>query len=120
VSQADRITANLPARDFEETCRFYEALGFTCDFRDDGWMMMSRGALELEFFPYADLKPSESWFSACVRVGDLDGLFQAWVPLNLPTEGIPRLQGPAWTIEDGLRMFALIDPNGSSLRCLGE
>jgi catechol 2,3-dioxygenase-like lactoylglutathione lyase family enzyme len=119
VSEHDRITANLPARDFDETRHFYEGLGFDCAYRDNGWMIMSRGALEIEFFPYPDINPFESSFSACIRVADLDRLFQAWLPINLPTEGIPRLQGPAWTIGDELRMFALIDPNGSLLRCLG-
>jgi hypothetical protein len=116
----DRITANLPARDFAETAAFFERLGFGVDFRDDGWMMMSRGPLELEFFPYPDLDPWTSSFSACVRVGDLDQLHAQWLALNLPGAGIPRLQGPPWTIVDELRMFAVIDPNGSLLRCLGE
>ena len=68
----ERVTANLPARDFEETARFYEALGFSVDFRNKGWMILSRGPLEIEFFPHPELKPSESWFS--VRVDNVDAL----------------------------------------------
>lgn len=116
----DRITANLPARDFDETAAFYARLGFRVDLRDADWMMLSRGPLEIEFFPYADLDPFGSAFSACVRVADLDGLYAEYSTLNLPQTGIPRLQGPPWTIVDELRMFALIDPNGSLLRCLGD
>jgi catechol 2,3-dioxygenase-like lactoylglutathione lyase family enzyme len=116
---ADRITANLPARDFNETAAFYQRLGFEVDFRDDGWMMMSRGPLDLEFFSYPDLDPFQSSFSACVRVAALDALYSEWSTLALPTQSIPRLQGPPWAITDDLRMFALIDPNGSLLRCLG-
>jgi catechol 2,3-dioxygenase-like lactoylglutathione lyase family enzyme len=116
----DRITANLPAINLQDTSRFYQHLGFSENFRDNGWMIMNRAGLELEFFPYPDLDPFASSFSACVRVTDLDGLYADWASLELPPIGIPRLQGPAWNITDGLRMFALIDPNGSLLRCLGE
>ncbi len=116
----DRITANLPARDFDETATFYQRLGFALDYRDDAWMMMSRGPLEVEFFPYPDLAPFQSSFSACVRVADLDRLYADIAALRLPQAGIPRLQGPPWTVVEDLRMFALIDPNGSLLRCLGE
>lgn len=113
----DVVTANLPARDFGETASFYERLGFQVEFRDEGWMILSRGPLEIEFFPHPDLNPRDSWFSACVRVGDVDGLHQAWSKAGLPTHGIPRLTAPqneAW----GFRMFALVDPNGSLLRCM--
>jgi catechol 2,3-dioxygenase-like lactoylglutathione lyase family enzyme len=114
---ADRITANLPAKDFAATASFYQDLGFTVDFQDEGWMILSRGELELEFFPHPDLAPSDSWFSACVRVADVDALHRAWSQVGIPEQGIPRLTAPrdeAW----GLRMFALVDPNGSLLRCM--
>ncbi|WBQ13958.1 hypothetical protein L2D00_04555 [Hyphomonadaceae bacterium BL14] len=47
----ERISANLPAIDFAATVAFYERLGFAVDFRDAGWMILSRGPLEIEFFP---------------------------------------------------------------------
>ncbi len=56
----DRITANLPARGFDETAAFYEALGFEVEFKGETWMVMSRGSLEVEFFPHPELAPSES------------------------------------------------------------
>ena len=80
-------------------------------------MIMSRGDLELEFFPHPDISPSSSWFSACVRVADLDGLHRAWSVAGLPTQGIPRMTEPR-DEPFGLRMFALVDPNGSLIRCL--
>ena len=113
----DRITANLPARSFTATAQFYERLGFQVDFRDEGWMIMTSGSLELEFFPHPDLEPAASWFSACVRVDDVDALHRAWSAAALPAHGIPRLTPPAdepW----GMRMFALVDENGSLLRCM--
>jgi hypothetical protein len=115
----DRITANLPARDMDETAAFYQAFGFAVGFKDDGWMILTRGALELEFFPHSDLNPRESCFSACIRVDDLDALYAGFAKAGLPTDcwSMPRISEPK--VEPfGLRMFALIDPNGSLLRCI--
>jgi hypothetical protein len=114
----DRIVANLPSRNLSETEAFYQRLGFITKFKDDGWMIMLRGSLELEFFPYPDLEPTESSFSACVRVSDVDALYQDWTTAGLPTKGIPRLTPPQnepW----GLRQANLIDCDGSLLRILG-
>ena len=113
----DVITANLPARNFDETARFYERLGFQIGFQDEGWMILSRGSLEIEFFPHPELEPHTSWFSACVRVADVDRLYRDWSSAGLPDHGIPRMTAPLdepW----GFRMFALVDPNGSLLRCM--
>jgi len=116
---SDRITANLPARSFDDTERFYRALGFDTRFRDEGWMILGRGSLELEFFPHPELVAAQSWFSACVRVADVDALFDDWAAIGLPQEGIPRLGMPA-DEPFGFRMGVVIDPNGSLLRCLSE
>ncbi len=114
-----RVTANLPAINLGATEAFFAALGFETGFRDDGWMILARGPLEIEFFPYPDLDPYQSSFSACVRVIELDALFQTWLAAGLPRQGIPRLTVPKRE-PFGLRMFALVDPNGSLLRCIEE
>ena len=115
----DRITANLPASSTNDTAAFYERLGFVVAFKDDGWLIVKRGSLELEFFAHPELEPRTSWFSACVRVDDLDGLYAAFQSAGLPSDcaSVPRLTPPV--IEDhGMRIFALIDLNGSLLRCI--
>ncbi len=113
----DRITANLPSRSFDLTAAFYRALGFRVVHRDAAWMGMDRDGMELEFFPHPGLDPARSWFSACAWVADLDALHRAWRASALPAEGIPRMTAPA-EIAPGLRMFALVDLDGSLLRCL--
>ncbi len=119
---ADRITANLPSRDFAATAAFYAALGFTETFRDDGWMILRRGPLELEFFPHPELVPGESWFSACIRVDDVDALHADWLKAGLPGDrrAIPRLTGFFKPAGAAPRMFALVDADGSLLRCMGN
>ena len=113
----DRITANLPARSLDATAAFYARLGFDPAFKDGGWMILRRGALEVEFFPNPDLDPATSAASACVRVADLDRLHAEWLTAGLPAQGVPRMtiprDGPF-----GFRIFALVDEDGNLLRCL--
>lgn len=116
---ADRITANLPSRDFAVTSAFYAALGFTERYRGDTWMILERGPLEVEFFAHPGLDPWTSDHSACVRVDDPDGLRAAWARSGVPEamRGIPRLT-PFWKEAGVPRMFALVDADGSLLRVL--
>lgn len=113
----DRITANLPARSLDRAAAFYARLGFEVAFKDEGWMILRRGPLEIEFFPHPGLDPTSSAASACVRVADLDRLHADWHAARLPTQGIPRLTAPR-DEPFGFRMFALVDEDGNLLRCL--
>ena len=116
---ADRITANLPARDMAATSAFYARLGFTERFRDDGWMILAKGALVLELFHHPDCDPKSSWFSACIRVDDPDALLKEWQDAGLPSDhmSIPRLTG-FFRHGSAPRMFALVDEDGSLLRVI--
>jgi catechol 2,3-dioxygenase-like lactoylglutathione lyase family enzyme len=117
----DRVTANLPARDFDATEAFYARLGFAPTYRGDDWMILTRGSLEIEFFHAPGLDPWTSWHSACIRVDDLAVLWDSFLPAGLTDDplAIPRLT-PARLILPGLQMFALVDCNGSLLRFLGK
>ena len=116
-----RITANLPSRDFDRTEAFYGRLGFQVAFRNATWMILERDGQQVEFFPHPDLVPTESWFSACLRVADLDRLHADWVALELPGDpaAIPRLT-PAFEPDGAPRMFALIDPDGLLWRVMEQ
>ncbi len=116
---ADRATPNLPSRDFTATEEFYAALGFARDWRDDGWMILSRGDLLLEFFPFPDLDPATSSFSCCLRLDNLGELYRACVEAGIPEQntGWPRLH-PARREASGLDIAYLIDPDCSLLRLI--
>jgi catechol 2,3-dioxygenase-like lactoylglutathione lyase family enzyme len=115
----DRATPNLPSRDFDATVAFYGQLGFAVGFRDDGWLILTRGDLTLEFFPHPDLDPATSWFSCCLRLHDLGGFYALCLGAGLPEtcRGMPRLHKPALE-ESGLTIGALIDPDGTLLRLI--
>lgn len=116
---ADRATPNLPSRDFTITSDFYGALGFVEQFRDRGWMILARGSLVLEFFPFPDLDPATSSFGSCLRLDDLDTFYDACVAAGVPEthRGWPRLHAPE-VEESGLRIGALVDPDCSLLRLI--
>ena len=117
---ADRVTANLPSADFDRTEAFYGKLGFERGYRDDGWMILARGAFEIEFFPM-NIDPRSSWFSACIRTDDLDGLYAEFEKADIPggPQDIPRMGAPV-AEPPGIRLFYLLDPDGSLIRVIDE
>lgn len=114
---ADLATPNLPSRDFEVTSRFYADLGFEEAWRDDGWMILKKGDLLVEFFHYPDLDPAKSSFSSCFRLRDVRTFFDTVLAAGVPekTAGWPRAHRPR--VEDwGGLVGAVIDPDGSLIR----
>ena len=116
---ADQATPNLPSRDFEATSRFYGALGFVESWRDEGWMILRRGGLTLEFFPYPDLDPLESAFGCCLRLDELERFYSACKAAGLleNPSGQPRLNQPS-VESSGLRIAYMIDLDGSLIRMI--
>lgn len=117
----DRVTANLPSRDFDATETFYARLGFARHWRDETWMNLSRGPFEIEFFPHPDLDPNQSWFSACLRARDFLGLHAEWRGLGLAEHGdtLPRISPEITDFGHGIpRMFFLHDVDGSLWRVM--
>ncbi|UTT62236.1 bleomycin resistance protein [Microcella humidisoli] len=116
---ADHAVPTLPSRDLDATAAFYKKLGFVEQYRDAGWLIMSRGDLTLEFFPHPDLDPSTSDHQANLRVDDLDALHAAFAESGVPlaTIGIPRLT-PIETQQWGARAAFLIDLDGTMLRLI--
>ena len=111
-------TPNLPSNDFDRTEAFYGALGFETRYRDKGWMILKRSDLILEFFPMK-IDPKESWFSACFRVDDLDGLHADFASAPVPDELKPGMRfGDIVTEPHGIRLFYMSDPDGSLIRAI--
>lgn len=115
----DFATPNLPSRDFAATIAFYTRLGFRTEWHDEAWLILSRGTIMLEFFPYPDLYPLSSSFGACLRLDDLDGFYAVARAAGIPVTntGMPRLHPPKlepW----GRRRAALIDPDGTLLHLI--
>ena len=117
----DRATPNLPSRDFETTSRFYAALGFAESWRDEGWMILERGGITLEFFRHPEIDPATSWFSCCQRLDDVQSFFDTVLAVGIPeaTQGWPRAHRPKREPWGGL-VGALIDADGTLVRLIQE
>ncbi len=117
----DRASPNLPSRDLTVTRRFYEGFGFTEQFRDERWMILTRGTVQLEFFVHPELDPADSAFQCTIRVTDLDELWNAVHTSGVPvrTTGRPRLHRPSIQPWGGRAGF-LIDPDGTQLTLIEE
>ena len=116
--RTERSEPILPARSLDETREFYEKLGFDSWHNGRGpweYEIFSRGHLVVHFFLEPGLVPGENDTMCYLRVRDADKLYDEFEHLNLPTQGIPRLNPPAdqpW----GMREFTLVDPSGNLLR----
>ncbi|PXA67165.1 bleomycin resistance protein [Cryobacterium arcticum] len=117
----DRAVPNLPSRDFDATEAFYTAVGFERVFRDAGWMILTRGGLQLEFFPAPDLDPYSSSFMCSLRVADVDALYAAIRRAGVTegTVGMPRLH-PVRMQEWGLRAGYLVDLDGTQIALIEQ
>lgn len=82
-------------------------------------MILKRGGLALEFFPFPDLDPAESSFGSCLRLDDLNSFYELCKTTGLPEArtGIPRLVPPR-TESSGLTIAYLVDPEGSLLHLI--
>ena len=114
---ADQATPNLPSRDYEKTIEFYAGLGFEKGWHDDGWIIMNRGSLMLEFFRYPDLEPAQSSFSCCLRLDDIEAFYHACKAAQVPEQstGWPRVHAPKRE-HSGMTIGYLVDLDGTLLR----
>ncbi|MCK0139180.1 bleomycin resistance protein [Aliiroseovarius sp. F47248L] len=121
-SPEGKITANLPSRNFDTTLAFYDGLGFRLAWRSEGWMIVEKVGMKVEFFPHPDLDPEESWFSACLRLPDVEPLHNEWSQQGISTDttAIPRLTAITEPTDTAPRMFYLVDPDGSLWRVIED
>lgn len=115
----DHATPNLTSRNFAATSGFYAKLQFQEGWRDEGWMILKRGDITLEFFPHPDLDPAKSAHGCCIRLDDLTAFYRVCLDAGVPEQcwGQPRVQPPRKE-DSGLTFGALIDPDGNLLRLI--
>lgn len=117
MQQDDIAIPILPSRSLRETVAFYQRLGFEGDVHsfNNAYAILRRGAIEIHFFTYTELKPAESCAGCYLRVLDVESIYQAFKLAKLPRGGIPRmdtLETKPWA----MREFAIVDPDGNLLR----
>lgn len=114
----------LPCHAINPMLEFYRLLGFEVTYQQskpNSYAVVKRGGIELHFFSMREYVPANSYSTCYVRVGDVDGLYEAFrVGLRghygrVPSAGIPRII-PLKNKAYGVREFIVVDPGGNWIR----
>ena len=100
----------LPAVDLEAAMRFYKGkLGFTEEFRAEGYAALSRDGVEIHLWLCEDRRIAEST-SCRINVQGIDELFE-----ECRERDIVHPNGALVTKPWGLREFTVVDTSGNSI-----
>jgi hypothetical protein len=72
-----------------QSAAFYARLGVEERFHDDGWMVLARAPLKLEFFPWPAIDPRTTIASCCIQVENVDDLHAAFSAAGLSQADAP-------------------------------
>ncbi|MEM7606257.1 MAG: VOC family protein [Myxococcota bacterium] len=105
----------LPSSDFDRTAAFFTKLGFRHVARFPAYLILRRGGAELHFRPAQthELDPSNSHFTAYIRVLNTRSLEAEWESLNLPATGPGSLRKRFVKREWGMTEAYACDPDGA-------
>ncbi|MED2257755.1 MULTISPECIES: VOC family protein [Brevibacillus] len=112
----------FPCRSIDEQLEFYQALGFELTYRQakpNLYACVRHRIVELHFFVWKQLDPSNSYSMCYVHVRDVDAVHKEFCENlknaygKVPSRGFPRITKPNNLVED--RRFNLIDPAGNRL-----
>lgn len=112
------IIPKIPMRDKAKTKAFYtQELGFTivgsADYPD--YLMLQKDQIELHFFAFADLNPSQNYGQVYIRVQDIEALYKHWTAQNVSIHPHAPLSLKPW----GVKEFSILDPD-MNLLTFGE
>ncbi|MBC7310762.1 MAG: hypothetical protein GXY39_00440 [Actinomycetales bacterium] len=116
---ANLATPNMPSSNLNATAAFYASLGFEVAYRDENWMILTGHGMTLEFFLAPGVDPATSAYGACLRLDDVDAFYAVIQAAGIEEtdHGAPRSHSPRLE-PSGLRIGALIDPDGNLLRLI--
>ncbi len=108
------IHPKLPMRDKVLTKNYYvNQLGFQVvgehDF--DGYLMVYKDHVQLHFFEFKDLVPTENYGQVYIRTNDIDALYQSFLAKKISIHPNGQLEIKPW----GQKEFALLDPDNNLL-----
>ena len=107
-----KICPKLPMRNKPETQSYYESLGFVQfggDFEE--YLMMQKDEIEIHFFLFQNLDPSENYGQIYLRTNNIEKQYQFFLDQNIEIHPNGKLQIKPW----GQKEFSLLDPNHNLL-----
>lgn len=108
------IVPKLPMRNKAITRTFYVTqLGFkdigSRDFED--YLLLQKDNIEIHFFLFRDLNPSENYAQVYIRLNNIDSFYQSMLENKTNIHPAGHLQTKAW----GQKEFAMLDPDNNLL-----
>jgi catechol 2,3-dioxygenase-like lactoylglutathione lyase family enzyme len=108
------INPKLPMRDKAATREFYlTKLGFeefgSADF--EGYLMVKKDNVQIHFFEFRELNPTENYGQVYIRTDDIDGLYKSLIERKVSIHPNGHLQIKPW----GQKEFSVLDPDNNLL-----
>jgi hypothetical protein len=107
------INPKLPMRNKAATRDYYLKMGFnefgSADY--DGHLMMERDQIQIHFFEFKELDPTENYGQVYIRTDDIDGLYKSILDKELSIHPNGPLKTKPW----GQREFSMLDPDNNLL-----
>ena len=108
------IHPKLTMRNKNITRDFYiHKLGFqefgSADF--DGYLMVEKDTIQIHFFEFATLEPTENYGQVYIRTNAIDDLFQTFVQNGIAIHPNGHLKLKPW----GQKEFSILDPDHNLL-----
>ena len=108
------INPKLPMRSKAATKDYYlNGLGFQelGSANIDDYLMVGKDNIQIHFFEFKELDPTENYGQVYIRTDNIDSLYQSVVNRNIRIHPAGHLQVKAW----GQKEFALLDPDNNLL-----
>lgn len=108
------INPKLPMRDKAVTKNYYvNQLGFVEFGSGDhgGYLMVQRDMIQIHFFEFKDLDPTENYGQVYIRTDAIDALYQSFLDKKIDIHPNGHLQSKPW----GQKEFSLLDPDHNLL-----
>lgn len=108
------INPKLPMRNKLITKAFYlDKLGFQTFENDDfeGYLIIEKDNIEIHFFEFKALDPTENYGQVYIRTDDIDGLYQSFLDKKVSIHSNGHLQVKPW----GQKEFSILYPDNNLL-----
>ncbi|MEL7587463.1 MAG: VOC family protein [Prolixibacteraceae bacterium] len=108
------IHPKLPMRDKMETRDFYIN---KLDFQEfgsveyDGYLMVQKESIQIHFFEFKELDPTENYGQVYIRTNDIESLYQSLLDKKISIHPNGHLEVKPW----GQKEFSLVDPDNNLL-----
>lgn len=104
------IIPKLPMRNKELTTNYYSQLGFEVSHNDfEGYLMMMKDTLEIHFFEFRDILPSENYGQIYIRCSDIDEIYKTCREKSVAIHPAGDLTEKPWRQKE----FSLLDPDNN-------